>query len=235
MSRSATTSRTTNLRSTLRFKQDNGALKGLNGVIIPAPSTANSATGIDLIYEFKGTAAQLNGILHDLQFDPFDRDPGGSKVVTNFTLGVTDTSHTTPATLTSISVESTPPAAPPQNLPPGVVTLINGPGSAQEYTSTNAVLGTLSASDPNGDQLTYKLIDGAGGRVKLVDGTKLVVDNGFLFDYEQAKSHNVVVEVSDGKVSHNETITIGVTDWFPEVIGGTIGNDVFFGGALTTP
>ncbi len=88
-------------------------------------------------------------------------------------------------------------------------------------------MGSVSTTDPDGDQLSYELIGNADGRFKLV-GTDLLVDDGFRLDHEQAASHQVMVRVRDtaGHVV-DQTLTVGVTDWVNERTAGTTGNDVF--------
>jgi Ca2+-binding RTX toxin-like protein len=81
--------------------------------------------------------------------------------------------------------------------------------------------------------LTYSLLDTAGGRFKLVNGNQIVVDNGFLLDFEQAGLHKIKVQVKDaGGLTKDQDFTIGVTDVNPEWTTGSAANDVFYGGAL---
>jgi Ca2+-binding RTX toxin-like protein len=96
------------------------------------------------------------------------------------------------------------------------------------------VVGTLGAHDlDQSSGLTFKLLDSAGGRFKLdASGTQILVDNGFLLDFEQAASHKVKVEVTDntGK-TYVEDLVISVKDWAAEVTAGSVANNVFKGGA----
>jgi Ca2+-binding RTX toxin-like protein len=102
---------------------------------------------------------------------------------------------------------------------------------AAEYARAGDRVGTLTGTDPDGDALTFSLA-APDDRFDIVNG-QLVVKNGFLLDYEQARSHNVSVKVTDGNgLSHTKVFAIGVTDVNPEVTSGTAGNDVFYGGAL---
>nr|WP_255616446.1 hypothetical protein [Microvirga puerhi] len=103
--------------------------------------------------------------------------------------------------------------------------------SADEYAMAGQQVGTLSAIDADKDILSYALIDNAGGRFAL-SGNRILVADGFRLDYEQAHSHNVTVQVSDGKGGvANQTFAININDINPEFTSGTSGNDVFFGGA----
>ena len=83
-----------------------------------------------------------------------------------------------------------------------------------ENAARGTVVGTLSASDADGDALSYALTNSAGGRFALVTSggvTRLVV-NGAL-DHETDASHTVTVAVSDGQ-GHQTTrsLSIAVTD-----------------------
>ncbi len=100
----------------------------------------------------------------------------------------------------------------------------------QELAGAGTKVGSVSTTDPDGDQLSYELIGNAEGRFKLV-GTDLLVDDGFRLDHEQASSHQVTVRVRDtaGHVV-DQTLTVGVTDWVSESTGGSVANDVFKGG-----
>ncbi|MGO4705197.1 Calx-beta domain-containing protein [Microvirga sp. 2MCAF38] len=108
-------------------------------------------------------------------------------------------------------------------------------GSAVEYAEPGKLIGTLSAVDDGvgGGMLEYTLLDNAGGRIKLVNGNQIVVDNGFLFDAEQSLSHKFNVRVKDaGGATYVKELAFGVLDLNPEVTSGTTANDVFHGGAL---
>ncbi|RDI57895.1 cadherin domain-containing protein [Microvirga subterranea] len=100
----------------------------------------------------------------------------------------------------------------------------------KEYDPTGTPVGTLSATDPNGDALTYQLLDGAGGRFKL-DGNRILVENGFRLDYEQARAHTIKVRVSDGTHVVYKSFDITVLNVDPEVTAGSAADDVFWGGA----
>ena len=83
-----------------------------------------------------------------------------------------------------------------------------------ENAAAGTVVGTLSATDANGDALTYTLEDDADGLFALVtaDGvTRLVITAAL--DHEAKASHDVTVTVSDGKGGETtKTFTIAVTD-----------------------
>jgi Ca2+-binding RTX toxin-like protein len=117
----------------------------------------------------------------------------------------------------------------PENAPPSGLSLSNA--TAKEYDLAGTLVGTLSATDPDGDALSYSLLDTAGGRFTL-SGNQILVADGFRLDHEQAASHTVKVRVSDGSHAVDKDFVITVLDVNPEVTAGTAGNDVFWGGAL---
>ncbi|WP_245435401.1 hypothetical protein [Microvirga calopogonii] len=120
----------------------------------------------------------------------------------------------------------------PINHAPTDVTLSNS--TIRELSATGDFVGSLSATDQDsGETFTYDLVDTAGGRFKIVNGHDLVVDNGFLLDFEQAQTHTVKVRVTDSAgASFTKDVVVGVIDWNPEFTLGSTASDVFYGGAL---
>ncbi len=116
----------------------------------------------------------------------------------------------------------------PVNAPP--VPVLSG-DLAEEYAAAGKEVGTLSATDSDGDRLTYTLLDNAGGRFRLA-GNQILVENGFKLDYEQAASHTVKLRVSDGTHVVDKDFVIRVNNVDPEVTAGSADHDVFFGGGL---
>ena len=154
--------------------------------------------------------------------------PAGQKFVTVYMKasdGKGGTSTTQAFTINVADLDETPPNRAPTNLS------LSG-DKADEYAMAGREVGTLSASDADHDGLSYTLLDNAGGRFVL-SGNRILVADGFRLDYEQAQSHNVTVQVSDGKGGvASQTFTIRVGDINPEFTMGTAGNDVFHGGAM---
>jgi Ca2+-binding RTX toxin-like protein len=115
------------------------------------------------------------------------------------------------------------------NQQPGAPTL--GANTVAEFVANGTLVGTLSAFDAEGDLLTFSLLDNAGGRFALA-GNQIQVANGILLDFEQAASHDILVEVDDGvNAPVVQTFTINVTDVNPERLTGTAAGDTIFGGA----
>jgi len=114
----------------------------------------------------------------------------------------------------------------PANQAPAGLSL-NGT-TVQELATKGTVVGTLSATDGNNDTLKYSMA--ADDRFEIV-GNKVVVKNGFKLDFEQTKSHDINVQVSDGKGGvAQQKFTINVSDMNPEITVGSDADDVFKGG-----
>ncbi|MBB3021153.1 Ca2+-binding RTX toxin-like protein [Microvirga lupini] len=127
------------------------------------------------------------------------------------------------------SVDDFRPVVTPSNTAPTSLTLTSG--WVWENTNGNKPVGVLGAKDVDGDKLTYSLVDDARGRFK-IDGNKLVVAEGANLDYEQAKSHIVIVQVSDGRGgASTQTFTISVRDVAKENVTGGTGADIVKGGS----
>ena len=103
--------------------------------------------------------------------------------------------------------------------------------TVQEFRANGTVVGSVSGTDVDSPNLTFSLVNNADGRFTLV-GNQIRVANGLLLDYEQAKTHNIVVRVSDGSLTFDKTLTITVGDVNPETIVGDAAANTFVGGAL---
>lgn len=86
-------------------------------------------------------------------------------------------------------------------------------GSIAENAANGSAVGTVTGTDPDGDTLTYALLDNAGGRFALTTAGALTVANGALLNYEAARSHNITVRATDrfGLV-RDQVLTVGVTN-----------------------
>ena len=83
--------------------------------------------------------------------------------------------------------------------------------SINENSPNGTVIGTLSATDPEGQAITYTLTGDAGGRFSVV-GNQLRVANGSLLDFEANASHSITVQASDGVHTQTQSFTINVGD-----------------------
>ena len=133
-----------------------------------------------------GTASRLDAAMTSAQFTP--RLIDAARKVRSHSGSVWALSDGSATTTQDVTVKVA--HVPDQNHGPTApaLTLTHAPN---EYEASGTLVGTLAAADQDGDALSYALLDSAGGRFKLVNGNQLVVDNGFLFDFEQATSHKV--------------------------------------------
>ena len=83
-----------------------------------------------------------------------------------------------------------------------------------ENSANGTVLGTIEASDPDGDTLTYSIISGntdQGFGLDASTGVLTVIDSTVL-DFETTPTFSLLVKVSDGALSDSATVTINLTD-----------------------
>lgn len=96
------------------------------------------------------------------------------------------------------------------------------PFSSIENSSNGTVVGSITATDADGDNLVYSLSDDAGGRFAIDSSTgQVTVADGSLLDYEAASSHTITVQVSDGQVTSEQSYSIQLSDTndAPELTG----------------
>ncbi len=118
---------------------------------------------------------------------------------------------------------------------------INGPpttpslndNSITQSATTNAVVGTLTAEDPDGDTLSYSLINGNGdddnGKFS-IDGTELRADDASTMP---AGDYSVRVEAADGKGGTTENaLTVTVVDNLPPQLTVTVTDNTDGDGTL---
>ena len=175
------------------------------------------------IFTVTGTATQVTAAVRALQFNPTDRPNSavGSIETASFTVTVND-GESGEASFT-VNAESAAANRAPQDV------LLSG-GAVTELAALNTQVAVFGAYDPNaGESFTYTLLN-PDGRFKIA-GNQLLVDDGFKLDFEQARSHQVTVQVTDqGGLSYVETLTIAVADVRVEKTRGGVGHDVIKGG-----
>ncbi|WP_066067107.1 cadherin domain-containing protein [Neobacillus soli] len=90
----------------------------------------------------------------------------------------------------------------------------DGEFSIDENAENGAAVGTIDASDADGDDLSYRFTDGNdAGAFALDDATgKITVAESSPLDYENAKSFALEVLVSDGTHTAKATVTINLTN-----------------------
>ena len=102
------------------------------------------------------------------------------------------------------------------NTAPGSPTLASG-GSVPENSAAGTVVATLTATDADGDPLTYQITDASGTPVTdsnfEIVGNEIRVRTGADLNYESATSHDLHVTADDGiESSAPQSITITVGD-----------------------
>lgn len=86
-------------------------------------------------------------------------------------------------------------------------------GSIAENATNGSPVGTVSGTDPDGDTLTYALLDNAGGRFALTTAGGLTVANGALLNYEAARTHNITVRATDRfGLTRDQVLAVTVTN-----------------------
>ena len=84
--------------------------------------------------------------------------------------------------------------------------------SAVENIADNIAIGTVEASDPDGDALTFSISTNDGVLFEISESGDLSLDDLQTLDFETAQSHTITVTVNDGTTSTEATVTITVTD-----------------------
>jgi hypothetical protein len=83
-------------------------------------------------------------------------------------------------------------------------------GEVAEDTATTTTLGTLAATDPDGDSITFAIHSDADSKFSLT-GASLKLANAL--DYETTTSHEVTIRASDPSGAYVERVfTVTVTD-----------------------
>ena len=107
--------------------------------------------------------------------------------------------------------------------------------SVTENAADGSLVATLSAIDPEGNSITYKLADSADGRFTIA-GNQLRVAHSQLLDYESNTSHTVnVIATDSGGLQSMQTINVGVLNQAEaatqtggagfDLLNGTAGDD----------
>lgn len=97
----------------------------------------------------------------------------------------------------------------PDNVAPSGLALDHT--SIAENSAGKSVVGKLSATDGDGDTLTYSILTDPDGKFDIIGGN-LVLKEGATLDYETKSSHKVTIRVTDGKLFSDKEFTIDVAD-----------------------
>jgi hypothetical protein len=86
--------------------------------------------------------------------------------------------------------------------------------SVDEGAQTGTTVGTLPASDSNGDPLTYSILSGNSNNVFEMNATtgEITVANSSLLDFETKQLYNLAIKVTDGLDSTTANVLINVHD-----------------------
>ena len=79
-----------------------------------------------------------------------------------------------------------------------------------ENTAFGTVLGTIQATDKDGDDLTYRITSGNTGDAFAINSTGTITVNGTI-DYETVKAYTLEIEVSDGSFSSIGMVMVNIT------------------------
>ncbi|WP_181899492.1 BspA family leucine-rich repeat surface protein [Flagellimonas nanhaiensis] len=84
--------------------------------------------------------------------------------------------------------------------------------NVKENLSDTDPIGTVKATDGDGDKLTFSITTNDNNLFAISDNGILTLTSGKSLDYATATSHTIIVSVSDGTDSAKATMTINVTE-----------------------
>jgi len=99
---------------------------------------------------------------------------------------------------------------PPENLPPIAEDRVFD--DIIETLPEGELIGVLEAVDPEGEPLTYEIIEDEDGLFAVTNNGEIVLAEGQSLDFETSEQHTIVVSVSDGVNTVEITVTINVLD-----------------------
>jgi len=182
-----------------------------SGQMPPVPSTDPSQWNDYTGYNFIGGTATVTFPVGDLLTAS---NIGGDSIITFVFLDSSYTAedHEDLSAFNTIKLTNVNDAAPTNQAPTDIAL---SPASVAENAGANAVVGTLSAVDPDaGDSFTYALVAGTGGDDNgsfNISGSQLRATNSL--DYESDSSYSVRIQVTDsGGATFEEAVTISVTN-----------------------
>lgn len=222
----------------VKFLKDRGELVIPDGIQWEKSDVTDNSGVHYWVYTFTGLAAALEVMMDVVKFDSAPMaaaTPAGTVRVTNFDITVTDEALGREDVVEHVLVKSVVAKA-------GFTTFV---APRELSTAPGAKVGDLTAEDTDHNAFSYQIVLANGqvantdGRFKIgADGKSIEVANGFLLDYEQARSHKLKLKVTiaDGdddpnnNLSFLQDVTIDVANWTPERTNGSAANDYFVGG-----
>ena len=92
--------------------------------------------------------------------------------------------------------------------------------SIDENSASGTAVGTISASDPNGDEITFSITAGnTDDAFAVADDGNITVNTQAALDFETTASFELTVQVSDGQAEASASITIDLNDVDESVAG----------------
>ncbi|MFM6829070.1 MAG: cadherin domain-containing protein [Novosphingobium sp.] len=161
---------------------------------VPGGVTLSAGTFDSVAAAWKLTQAQLSGLKLNAPAGWFS----------DLTLTVTGKATENGGTATSVARQFTVVV----NAAPTGATLT---ASVNENALNGTVAGTVAGTDPDGDALTYSMIDGAGGRFVISSSGVVSIGNAALINFETATSHAITVRVTDPRGEYiDRSLTVAV-------------------------
>jgi surface protein len=99
---------------------------------------------------------------------------------------------------------------PPENLPPIAEDKIFD--DIIETITEGETIGAIEAVDPEGEPLTYEIIEDEDGLFAVNNNGEIELAEGQSLDFETSEQHTIVVSISDGVNTVEITVTINVVD-----------------------
>lgn len=91
-------------------------------------------------------------------------------------------------------------------------TIVDQEFTVAEDISDATVIGTVTATDAEGDALTFSITTNSSDLFEVSTAGELSLASGLNLDFETTTSHTITIQVSDGSLTSTATITINVTD-----------------------
>jgi serralysin len=176
--------------------------------------TANDADGDSLTFALSGTDASLLSISSSGVITFNSAPDYETKTSYSITVSVSDGTNTTAQSVTvNITDENESP-------------IISNLASTLSINENDTNVVTVSASDPENDNLTYSLSGTDASSLSINSSGVITFDSAP--DYETKTSYSITVNVSDGTNTTSQSITININDITEN---GSSGNDTINGGS----